>query len=89
MGKKLRRMTLLCGLPEDTLFKSARVTMMGRSSVLVEGQCSLVELSDGRIRLRTRCGVVVIEGRALFLREMTGEAAMIQGECIVSAAYIG
>ena len=72
MGRKLRRMTLACSLPEDVLLSGARVTMMGRGSVLVEGQCGVVELGGGRIRLRTRSGVIAVEGAALRLRELSG-----------------
>ena len=87
MGKKLRRMTLACGLPEDALLSGARVTMMGRGSVLIEGPCAMVELGDMRIRLRTKGGVIAVEGEALRLRELTGAAAMIEGERIDSASY--
>ena len=89
MGKKLRRMTLFCGLPEDALLSLARVTMMGRGCVLIEGQCTVVELGSERIRLRTREGVIAVQGCGLRLRETTGEAAMIEGERIDSAAYMG
>jgi sporulation protein YqfC len=87
MGRKLRRMTLACSLPEDVLLSGARVTMMGRGSVLVEGQCGVVELGSERIRLHTRSGVIAVEGTVLRLRELTGEAAMIEGDRIDSAAY--
>ena len=89
MGKKLRRMTLLCALPEDALSAGVRVTMMGRGCVLVEGRCCVVELSGGRIRLGTRDGVIAVLGQGLRLRELTAEAAMIEGERIDSAAYGG
>ena len=87
MGRKLRRMTLACGLPEDVLLSDARVTLMGRGCVLVEGQRGVVELGESRIRMRTRSGVIVVEGEALRLRELSGDAAMIEGERIDSAAY--
>ena len=87
MGGKFRRMTLACGLPEDALLSGARVTMMGRGSVLIEGQCGVVELCGERIRLRSRDDVIAVEGRGLRLRELTGDAAMIEGERIDSASY--
>ena len=87
MGRKLRRMTLACGWPEDALTLGARVTMMGRGSVLIEGQHGVVELSSERIRLRTKGGVIAVEGEGLCLRELSTDAAMIEGERIDSAAY--
>ena len=89
MGKKLRRITLACDLPEDVLLSHARVTMMGRACVLVEGQCGVVELGSVCIRLRTRDGVLSVQGQALHLRELTADAAMIEGERIDLAAYGG
>ena len=89
VGKKLRRMTLLCGLPEDALLSGVRVTMMGRGCVLVEGPCAVVELGGARIRLGTKGGVISVLGQGLRLRELTAQAAMIEGERIDSAAYAG
>ena len=87
MGRKLRRMTLACGLPEDALALGARITMMGRGSVLIEGQRGVVELSSACIRLRTQGGVIAVAGKDLRLRELSSDAAMIEGERIDSAAY--
>ena len=86
VGKKLRRMTLACALPEDAL-RGARVTMLRRGCVLVEGQRGVVELGDARIRLSTADGVLAVSGACLRLRELSGDAAMIEGERIDSAAY--
>lgn len=79
----------MCGLPEDALSSGARVTMMGRSAVLVEGQRGVVELGIGCIRLRTAQGVLSIHGTALRLQELSADAAMIRGEEIDSAVYVG
>lgn len=87
MGKQGRRMALCTGLPEDALTSGARVTVFGRSSVLVEGQRGVVELSAARIRLKTRDGLLSVMGRALTLRELSADAAIIVGEEIDTATY--
>ncbi|MBQ8618176.1 MAG: YabP/YqfC family sporulation protein [Clostridia bacterium] len=87
MGKGIRRATLLSELPEDALFSGARVTLMGRSAVLVEGQRGVVELGNACIRLRTAQGVLSICGEGLRLQELSSDAAMIRGEEIDSAGY--
>lgn len=87
MGKRNRRLSLMCGLPEDVLSSGARVTLMGRDCVLVEGQRGVVELDESRIRLRTRDGVLSVMGAALRLRELSSDAAMIAGEQIDTATY--
>ena len=80
-------MTLACGLPEDAVLLGARVTMMGRGCALIEGQRGVVELGDACIRLRTKDGIIAVTGEALKLRELSGDAAMIEGSRIDSAAY--
>lgn len=89
MTRTARRTALLCGLPEDALCAGARVTMMGRGAVLVEGQSGVVELGISCIRLRTAHGVLFVRGSALHLQELSADAAMIRGDPIDSAGYAG
>jgi len=77
----------LCALPEDVLTSGARVTMMGRGCVLVEGQRGVVELGQLRIRLRTAQGILSVTGTGLRLKELSSDAAMIDGERIDAASY--
>lgn len=86
MSRAVRRRSLLCSLPEAV---EVRVTMMGRGSVLVEGQRGVVELGVSCIRLRTAYGVLSIRGTGLRLQELSADAAMIRGEEIESAGYAG
>lgn len=83
----IRHIALRSSLPEDALSSGARVTMMGRGSVLVEGQNGVIELSGGQIRLRTRDGVLCVQGKNLRLRELSSDAAMIAGDAIETATY--
>ena len=88
MGKGgMRRIALSSSLPEDVLTSGARVTMIGRGCVLVEGQRGVVELGGGRIRLKTSGGMLSVLGQALELRELSADAAMIVGERIETATY--
>ena len=81
-------MAIGCSLPEDALGLGARVTWFARGSALVEGQRGVVELSPERIRLRTDAGVLSVCGRALTLRELSMDAAMITGEQIHALTYL-
>lgn len=80
-------MALACGLPEDALALGARVTLMGRGCVLVEGQSGVVELEKACIRLRTCDGVLCVQGAALRLKELSADSAMITGERIDAVSY--
>ena len=83
----MRRVALFSSLPEDALTSGARVTMIGRGCVLVEGQHGVVELSGTCIRLRTKDGVLSVLGEALQLRELSLDAAMITGERVETVTY--
>lgn len=87
--RKLRqiRRAFSLALPEDALASGARVTMIARSSVLVEGQRGVIELARSRIRLRTKKGVVSVCGGALRLEELSLDAAMISGDPITAVTY--
>ena len=87
--RKSRACALRCQLPEDALCSGARVTMMGRGAVLVEGQRGVVELGENCIRLRTAQGVLSVRGEALILQELSADAAMIRGSRMDSAGYAG
>ncbi len=84
--KKARLMMLHAGLPEDAVSDCARVTMTGRSAALVEGQHGMVELSEARIRLKTGRGILTVEGNGLRLRELSVDAALIDGD-VVTVTY--
>ncbi|MBQ4266027.1 MAG: YabP/YqfC family sporulation protein [Clostridia bacterium] len=84
---RARHLALLSGLPEDALSSGARITMMGRGCVLVEGQHGVVELGANRIRLRTSEGILCVSGCALALRELSLDAALISGKQIDTASY--
>lgn len=83
----VRRLMLEAGLPEDALEDCARVTMTGRSAVLVEGQHGVIELGAERIRMRTGSGMVSVLGNGLRLRELSLSAALIEGEPLAAVTY--
>ena len=49
-----KRFALSLGLPEDSTGDCARVTLVGQSAALVEGQHGVIELTESRVRLRRR-----------------------------------
>ena len=88
MGKKReKRLTLMCGLPEDVP-GGTRVTMFGHCSVMIEGQRGMVQLGENCMRLRTDSSVLTVLGHALEIRELSADAAMIAGERIDTVTYV-
>lgn len=80
--KRMRDAMRRAGLPEEALTGAARLTMIGKNRLHIENHCGLMELSPTRIRLRTREGTVCIQGQDLQLRELTRNAAEIEGEIL-------
>lgn len=78
--KRMRDAMRSAGLPEEAVTGAARLTMIGQGRVRIENHCGLMELSQERIRLRTREGSVCVRGKELMLRELTHQAAEIEGE---------
>ena len=88
MGKKReKRLTLMCGLPEDVP-GGTRVTMFGHRFVMIEGQRGMVELGENCMRLRTGSSVLTVLGQELEIRELSADAAMIAGERIDTVTYV-
>jgi len=85
--RRLAGAALQAELPEDALSAGARVTLIARGSVLVEGQQGVVELSQSCIRMRTKQGVVSVCGGALCLRRLSPDAALITGDPISTVTY--
>ena len=84
---RLAGLTLRSGLPEDAIGDSARVTMTGRTSVMIEGQHGVVELGAERIRLKTGSGVLSVTGEELHLEELSLDAAMIRAKRVTAVSY--
>lgn len=86
--EQVRKLLQAGGLPEDALLSSARVTINGRTSVIIEGQKGVIELSQSKIRLSTGNGVLTVCGCMLMLRELSPEKAIVTGEPIDAATYV-
>ncbi len=86
--ERVKKLLENSGLPEDAVFSSARVTMVGRSGVTVEGQRGVIELSAERIRFRTGSGMLAVAGSALLLRELSPDTAVITGDAIDAVSFL-
>ena len=88
--RRKNRLAHLCiqsGIPADVLGSGARATLMGRTCVLLEGHRGVVELSQGRIRLRTGDGVMSVLGSGLELKELSVDTALVSGREIETMTY--
>jgi len=66
-------------LPKEIALDLPLITATGHSEVAIENYKNLLEFSDTRIRIRTKEGVLTIEGERLLLRYVTTENLLITG----------
>lgn len=78
----------LFDLPEELLINVPQVRISGCEYVFVDNHQGIVEYTMGRVRLRTACGVLLVEGCGLELRQMGGERLTIHGD-IKGIQYCG
>ncbi len=65
---------------DDLSGKSARVTSIGRRTLLVENHAGIIEYAQSRVLLASGCGTIEVEGSRLTLSEVRRGALMIRGE---------
>jgi len=66
-------------LPKEIALDLPLVTATGRGEVTIENYKNLLEFTDIRIRIRTKEGVLTIEGERLLLRHVTTENLLVTG----------
>lgn len=64
----------------DITGKTARITSIGGTALLVENHRGLIAYESDRIELQTGCGSVVITGSQLTLSDVRKDALIVRGE---------
>lgn len=67
-------------LPEDALSGLARLTMLGNREILAENCRAIAEVSDSRIRLAVKDGLISVFGAQLALADVRRDSLRIVGE---------
>lgn len=66
-------------VPSDTLEHVPRITIIGRSHVMIENYRALLEFTDTLIRVATGLGETSIRGEGLALKTIVPEELLIEG----------
>ena len=75
----MRRMLRALDLPEEADAGVLKVTMLGKSDLLIENHRGILQYQGELVRLMTPEGVVRITGKGLILSEFGGERVYIRG----------
>lgn len=72
--------TKALSIPEETILGIPYITLTGSNQMLIENYKGIVEYDSGIIRLLTNIGIVKIIGKELYLKHLTHENIIVNGE---------
>lgn len=67
-------------IPEEVSTKLPKITVIGFEKMLIENYKAILEYQDFYIRLSTYIGILNINGRKLYLQEMTSDDLLVTGK---------
>lgn len=67
-------------LPKEVMLNIPKFTMIGTGNLVIENYKGIIEYDDTRIRVNTGAGMVRITGERLFIKEITSEDIMVDGD---------
>ncbi len=78
--KKIKRtVTSLFELPKEVVLNLPLISLIGNDEMRIENYKGVIEYSEERVRIGTACGVLKVEGKKLFLKQITDENIVVSG----------
>lgn len=74
------KFTELLELPKEIVLNVPKITLVGKSDLMLENYKSIIEYDSSRIRVNTGVGIIRIMGSRLLIKEITSEDLIISGE---------
>lgn len=74
-------------LPSSVIFDIPLITVIGNGKINIENFKNILEYSSSTIKILTSCGILKIEGKNLFLKELSKEKIFVKGK-ILKFEYI-
>lgn len=76
------QLSKLFDVPPEVVSDFPKIVLSGNQEVSIENFGSLVEYTAQKIRINTRCGILVIDGIELEIRKLTSDYITIKGTII-------
>jgi sporulation protein YqfC len=67
-------------LPRDIVLDLSRLTLIGNRQIYLENHKGIVEYEEGRIKVRTNSGILVINGKNLVIRNLYAAELYVEGD---------
>ena len=79
--RKIIKQTLtnMLDLPKEITMNLPLISIIGNEELFIENYKGVIEYTEEKIRVNTACGVLKIDGRKLFLKQITAESITITG----------
>ena len=87
--RKIIKQTLtnIFDLPKEITMNLPLISIIGNEELFIENYKGVIEYTEEKIRLNTACGILKVDGRKLFLKQITAENITITGN-ILSMEYL-
>lgn len=83
MAKNIKNMfTKILELPKEAVIDLPVISIVGNEELTIENYKGVIEYSEEKIRINTTKGVVKIEGRSMFLKQITDDDIQVIGTII-------
>lgn len=73
-------------LPKELILDLPHISIIGKEEILVQNHGGLLEYSDDIIRIKTKLGILIINGKNLVITKITNENVQASGK-IKSVEY--
>lgn len=81
------QLSKLFEVPPEVVSDFPKIVLAGNQEISIENFNGLVEYTSQKIRMNTKCGILVIDGIELEIRKMTADYIMIKGT-IIQAGFV-
>lgn len=71
--------TSMLELPREIILNLPLITITGNQEMSIENYKGVIEYTEERIRINTTCGIMRLEGKKLFLKQITSESILVTG----------
>ncbi|MFZ7119904.1 MAG: sporulation protein YqfC [Eubacteriaceae bacterium] len=66
-------------LPKEITLNLPKITLIGNIQARIENHKGIIEYNNSKIRINSKVGIIVVEGKDLFIRNIIKEEIIVEG----------
>lgn len=75
-------LTNMLDLPKEITMNLPLISIIGNEELLIENYKGVIEYTEEKIKVNTACGILQVDGRKLFLKQITAESITVTGNIL-------